>query len=136
MRLGVVDAHFLHGGQNGLAHTGVAQVAREHGGAAFQHAARAQAVQHVLHMGGGEDLALEFAITGVVGELHGVHCDRFYAQQLQRQHGGVIAHMAVGDVRLNAQNQRRLLVRMVLLVVGHGNSFKQWLGQGGRTIKK
>jgi hypothetical protein len=39
--------------------TGIAQIAREHGRAARQHAAGAQAVQHILYMGRREDLALE-----------------------------------------------------------------------------
>lgn len=68
-------------------------------------------------MGGREDLALELAVAGVIGELHRMHGHGLYAQQLQRQHGRVVAHMAVGDMGLNAENQRGCLR------AGHGGSF-------------
>jgi hypothetical protein len=45
-----------------------------------------------------------------------MHGHGLYAQQLQRQHGGVVAHMAVGDMGLNAENQRGCLR------AGHGGS--------------
>ncbi|MPM69168.1 hypothetical protein SDC9_116112 [bioreactor metagenome] len=117
MRLGLGGAHLLHGGQNGFAHTGIAQIAREHCRAARQHASGAQAVQHILYMGRCEDLALELAVARVVGELHRMHGHGLYAQKLQRQHGSVVAHMAVGDMGLNAENQ------WGCLRAGHGGSF-------------
>jgi hypothetical protein len=131
LQVAALTADLLHHAEDHLADGGVAQVAGEHRHAALQHAAGAQAVEHVVDVFGRKDLALEFAVAGVIGELHRVDHHRLQAEQLQRQGGGGIADVAVGDMGLDGQHQRRLGGQGG----GHGDLSGGGLGAGAGKVE-
>ena len=89
---------------HGLADVGGAEIAREHAVAFAEHAALVDALDHRADRLAAEGAAAPRAIAGVIGELHRVHRPDLDADALQREHGGGVADMAVGDVRLDRED--------------------------------
>src|SRR3546814_9006908 len=65
----------------------------------------------------------------VVGELHAVHRPDLDAQALQREDGGRVSDVAIGDVRLDGDHVHRRAGRGV-----QGRSGVGSLPQGGRGL--
>ena len=75
-----------------------------HAVAFAQHAAFVDPLDHRADRLAAEGAAAPGAVAGMVGELHGVHRPHLDADALQREHGGGVADMAVGDMGLDRQD--------------------------------
>ena len=80
------------------------QVAGEHRVTGPEQAARRQAVHHRAQVLGGEDLAGEVLVTGVIGELQGVQRPDLETQALQGKNGRRVADVAIGHMGLNRKD--------------------------------
>lgn len=60
------------------------------------------------------------SVPRVVGELHAVDGVHVHAQELQREHGALVAHVALHHVRLDAQHAAAVVAHLQLLVLRHG----------------
>ena len=93
-----------HSIENGRTNVGRAHITRQDAVAFAEHAtpldARYQIADHV----GIKDAALPTAVTGVVGELHGVDGPDLHSDPLQRKHRGRISDVSVSDVRLDGKD--------------------------------
>src|SRR5690606_27230662 len=70
-----------------------------------EHAARLEAVQDLEQLLRLQLVAAPGAVADMVRELHGVQREHVEAQSLQRQHGGAVADVAVGDLGLDRENR-------------------------------
>ncbi len=93
---------------HGVEHHGAdvlgALVAREHRLAVREGAALLDPGDHLGDLGRGQDRPAPRAVPGVVGEVHGHHRPDLAAQPLEREDGGAVAGVPVGDVRLDRQD--------------------------------
>ncbi|CAE6929547.1 conserved protein of unknown function [Ectopseudomonas oleovorans] len=103
----VVLANITHRLENHPPAIGIPQITGKHGRQTRQHATFTQPQQHVADMFGTEYLAAKLAITGVVGELHGMDRQHFEAQTLQGEDCSGVTDMAPGHMRLDRQNEGR-----------------------------
>ena len=96
-RVRVLRLHPLHRVEDDRADGGVALVAGQHGVGLAEHAAVPDAGDHVGDVGRREQRAAPLAVPGVVGEVHGEHRPDLVAEPLEREDGGGVADVAVGD---------------------------------------
>jgi hypothetical protein len=89
--------------EDGSADVGRAEVAGEHAVAAPKRAALGNPAHHLADVRGVEHAAAPLAVAEMVGKLHGVHGPHLAAEALEREHGGRIAHVAVGDMGLDGE---------------------------------
>jgi len=103
-RAGVRLAHPGDGGKDRGADLGRSHIAREHAVALREHAARGDALDELGDRRAIEHASRPGAVAGVVRELHGVDRPHLDAEPLHREHGGGVADMAIGDVRLDRED--------------------------------
>ena len=102
--VGVGGAHPPDGADDGVPDVGRAEVPRQDGVAAAEHAAVGDALHDLLDRLPVEDPAGPLAVAGVVGELHGVHRPDLDAEALEREDRRGVADVPVGDVGLDREN--------------------------------
>ena len=90
--------------QDRLAEGRVAQIAAQHRVAPGEHAAFGDAPNDLGELGRIRDAAAPIAIGRMIRELDGIDWPDLVTEPLQRKHRGRVAHMAIGDGRLNRED--------------------------------
>ena len=104
-RAGVALLDQLHDLQDFRAHGRRALVAGEHGVHAAQHTEVIDPLDHIVHVLGAQQRALLAGVAGVVREVDREHRPHLTADPHEREGGGAVAHVPVGDVGLDRQNR-------------------------------
>jgi hypothetical protein len=90
-----------------LSDIGGGNIARDHSVALAQHTALVDALDHHADGRAAEDAPAPAAVAGMVRILNRVDRPHLDADALQREYGGGIADMAIGDVGLDGQKVHR-----------------------------
>ena len=96
--------HASHGVEDDAADRRVALVSGQHRVRLAEHAAVLDPGDHLADVVGGEQRPTPRAVPRVVGEVHGEDRPDLVAQTLQREDGGGVADVAVGDRGLDGQD--------------------------------